>query len=125
MNAESSTNEYKALQKVKSGIKELATSCVSFANSQGGIIHIGIDDKTKTPPSNQIITVEEINDTLTRLRSLCSNVGIETSQVLTHSNGGQYFSLKIYPSLKSIATTSDGKYMFVLLTKANQYVVKI
>ena len=40
---------------------------------------------------------------------LCYNVGIRNSEVLTHKNGGQYFELTVYPSLQTIATTSDGK----------------
>jgi ATP-dependent DNA helicase RecG len=50
-----------------------------------------------------------MNETVTRLRSLCFNVGIILNEKITDNNGGDYFSLTIQPTLKSIATTADGK----------------
>lgn len=112
MNTEQNTIEYKSLKKITSGekgFKELATTCVCLANAQGGIIYIGIEDKSLEPPKNQIIDIKLINDTITRLRSLCFNVSIIQGDINTHENGSEYFSLIIQPSLKSIATTSEGK----------------
>lgn len=114
MQAENNIIDYKSLKKVTSGdagFKDLAASCVSFANAKGGKIVIGIEDKDKNPPVNQIITDDIINNTLTRLRSLCFNVGINFNEIETSSNGGQFFSITILPTLKSIATTSDGKIL--------------
>lgn len=104
--------EYKSLQKIRSGdkgFKDLAVTCVSLANTQGGKIFIGYDDKTKLPPENQTINTKEINDSISRLRSLCFNVALLGSEILIHNNGSQYFTIDVSPSLKSIATSSDGK----------------
>jgi len=114
MLAESSIIEYKSLKKITSGdggIKDLASTCVCMANAQGGTIYIGIENKEKLPPSDQIITTELANKTITKLRSLCYNVGLTLQDIETHTNGGQYFGIKVLPSLKSIATTSDGKVL--------------
>jgi len=114
MDTENTTIEYKSLRKITSGdagMKDLASTCVCLANSQGGTIYIGIEDKEKLPPSDQIITAEIGNKTITKLRSLCYNVGLILLDVETHHNGGQYFGIKVLPSLKSIATTSDGKIL--------------
>jgi ATP-dependent DNA helicase RecG len=117
MEIESSIIEYKSLKKIllpngkynHEGIKDLVTTCVCLANGKGGELKIGIDDKLRIPPEDQAINEELINYTLTQLRSNCHNVGITASEIIKHSNGGSYFVLKIFPSLKSIATTSDGK----------------
>ncbi len=113
MSDETLFTEYKGLQKIRTGdkgFKELAVTCVSLANAQGGTIGIGIEDKTKLPPLNQVIKQNEANDAVTRLRSLCFNVSLSGSVVLTHSNGSHYFTITVSPSLKSIASTSDGKF---------------
>ena len=112
MAAETLSIEYKSIQKIRSGdkgFKDLAVTCVSLANSQGGTIFIGFDDKKKLPPENQGIEIKEINNAVTKLRSLCFNVALVGSEVLTHKNGSQYFTIDVSPSMKSIATTSDGK----------------
>jgi len=79
MPTENQVIEYKSLRKVLSGdagFKDLATTCVCLANSQGGKILIGYDDKIKLPPQFQIITDDIINETITRLRSLCFNTAL-------------------------------------------------
>ena len=114
---EKQTKEFKSIRKIRTGdkgFKDLAITCVAFANAQGGTIYVGIEDETKGPLPNQIIKEEEINDTISRLRSLCFNVSIAASERLTKDSGAQYFEVYVAPSLKSIATTSDGKiYMRV------------
>ena len=83
-------------------------------SASGAIAANGIEDETKDPLPDQIVEEEEINDTISRLRSLCFNVSIAASERLIHQNGAQYFEVYVAPSLKSIATTSDGKiYMRV------------
>ena len=112
MAAETLSIEYKSIQKIRSGdkgFKDLAVTCVSLANSQGGTIFIGFDDKKKLPSENQIVESKEVNNAVTKLRSLCFNVALVGSEVLTHKNGSQYFTIDVSPSMKSIATTSDGK----------------
>ena len=110
--AESLSIEYKSILKIRSGdkgFKDLAITCVSFANAQGGMIVIGFDDKTKLPPIDQAIEQEEVNNAISKLRSLCFSVALVGSEVLTHTNGSQYFTIDVSPSMKSMATTSDGK----------------
>ena len=112
METEHQTLDYKSIRKIRTGdkgFKDLAISCVAFANAQGGTLYIGIEDEKLTPLDNQAISEEEINDTVSRLRSLCFNVSLTSSGLITHENGGQYFKVMVAPSLKSIATTSDGK----------------
>lgn len=109
---EHQTLDYKSVRKIRSGdkgFKDLSVSCVAFANAQGGTLYIGIEDDTLTPNQDQIISETEVNETVSRLRSLCFNVSLTSSELITHENGGQYFKVMVAPSLKSIATTSDGK----------------
>ena len=112
MMSEKQTTEFKSIRKIRTGdkgFKELAVTCVAFANAQGGTLYIGIEDESKVPLGNQLVSDEEINDTVSRLRSLCFNVSIAVSDKLIAENGAQYFEIYVAPSLKSIATTSDGK----------------
>lgn len=109
--------DYKSLKKVvdsagklkSEGLRDLAVTSVAFANVRGGKIVIGIEDKDKQPPFNQILSAKLANDTVTRLKSLCFNVGFLLGEMETHANGSQFFSITVYPTLKSVATTADGK----------------
>ena len=121
MNEENLFIEYKSVQKIRSGdkgFKDLSVTCVSLANAQGGKIFIGFDDKTKQPPANQQISQIEVNNTISRLKSLSYNVNISGSVVFEHENGNQYFVITILPSLKSIASTSDGKFYIRIADKS-------
>lgn len=104
--------EFKDLQKIRTGDKgfrDLAVTCVAFANAQGGNIYIGFDDKLCAPKPNQQVSEKEANDAATRLRELCFNVALSSSGIQSDENGSQYFILTVSPSMRSIATTSDGK----------------
>ena len=104
--------EYKSIQKIRTGDKgfrDLSVTCVALANAQGGQIYIGIENKTLTVGDNQTITQQEQNDALSKLRSLCFGVALSSSSILSDENGSNYFIITVYPSLKIIATTSDGK----------------
>ncbi len=103
--------EYKSLDKTEGGkkLRELARECVCFANAQGGTIFIGLDDKMKEPPTTQKISQDKINTTLKALRGFTNSVGLAEPEHLTHENGGEYFSFRVLPSLKTVAMTSDGK----------------
>jgi len=104
--------EYKSIKKITTGdagFRDLAATCVCLANVQGGKIILGVEDKEKLPPVNQKIPDDMINKTVTRLRSLCFNVSLIPNEVETHANGGEFFSITVQPSLKAVATTSDGK----------------
>lgn len=112
MNTEDIITEYKSLRKINtgdSGFKDLAVTCVCLANTQGGKLIIGVEDKEKEPPNSQTISVEQVNKTVTRLRSLCFNVGFGLYEVEKHTNGGEYLSIIVLPTSKSLATTSEGK----------------
>jgi len=112
MIAEDKKTDYKSLRAVQTGdagFRKLAEACVCFANAQGGQLVIGIEDKDKLPPVNQTISVELINQTLNRLRSLCFGVAVSSDSIQQHTNGSHYFVIQVLPSLKAIATTSDGK----------------
>ncbi|MBE0497193.1 MAG: putative DNA binding domain-containing protein [Campylobacterales bacterium] len=109
---ESSTIEYKSLKKAigkNADLKDLARTCVCLANTQGGYLFIGIENKDKLPPSEQKINQEEMNEVIKKLRSLTDSVGLVNPELLAHENGGEYFVIQIYPSMKTIATTSDGR----------------
>ncbi len=110
--SENSIVEYKSLKKVlgkQADIKDLAKTCVCLANAQGGYLLIGIEDKSKTPPKEQRIKQDDINSIIKKLRSLTDSVGLVNPETYCHDNGGEYFIIQIHPSLKTIATTSDGK----------------
>ena len=77
MDIENQKIDYKSIRKIRSGdkgFKELAVSCVAFANAQGGTLYLGIEDKSLVPLAEQTVTENEINDTVSRLHSLCFNV---------------------------------------------------
>lgn len=112
MDIENQKIDYKSIRKIRTGdkgFKELAISCVAFANAQGGILYIGIEDKSLIPLEGQTIDEKEVNETVSRLHSLCFNVSLSSSGLIKHENGGEYFKIVVAPSIKSIATTSDGK----------------
>ena len=58
-------------------------TCVALANAQGGRIFIGYDDKKKAPLPEQHVTPDEVNEAVTKLRSLCFNVGLVASEICT------------------------------------------
>jgi ATP-dependent DNA helicase RecG len=92
---------------------ELAKDCVSFANAKGGVIAIGIENNESLPPPNQIIDENLPQRIVKRISELTINTGI-TQKVEMAENGGSFILLQIYPSLTSIASTTDGKYYYRL-----------
>ena len=80
---EKQTIEYKSIQKIRTGDKgfrDLAVTCVSLANAQGGKIFVGYDDKGKCPLLGQVVDTDEVNDAVSKLRSLCFNVAVAASE---------------------------------------------
>lgn len=115
---ETSNKEFKSLKKAigpKSDVPSLAETCVCFSNAQGGELIIGIEDKQSAPPPNQQIDVNAINKVVSRIRSLTNGVGIVNPEIHQHTNGGEYFSLRVLPATRTIATTSSGK-VFIRIT---------
>lgn len=90
-------------------IETFADTCVCFANAQGGEIIIGIEDQDDSPPNQQRVRQEDLNDLIRSLRSLTDGVAIVNNGIITHETGGEYFVLQILPSTRTIATTSSGK----------------
>ena len=112
METEHTHIEYKSLKKAvgtKANLKELAETCVCLANSQGGSLFIGVEDKDKLPPKEQKIDIDGMNKVIKSLRSLTDGVGLVNPKLEIHENGGEYFMIQIYPSKQLIATTTDGK----------------
>ncbi len=115
---ETSNKDFKSLRKAigpKSDVQALAETCVCFANAQGGELIIGIEDNQSAPPTNQTIDVAEMNKVVTRIRALTVGVGIVNPAIHHHNNGGEYFSLRVLPATRTIATTSSGK-VFIRIT---------
>ncbi|WKN45556.1 ATP-binding protein [Tunicatimonas pelagia] len=109
---ENKDRDYKSLRLAigsRADLKKLAEICVCFANAQGGEIIIGIEDATSEPPTNQRVNQTNVNEIMKKLRGLTDGVGIVDPSIIRHINGGEYFVLKILPSVRAIATTSSGK----------------
>lgn len=91
--------------------KELAKDCVCFANSRGGIIHIGIADTDQLPSANQHID-ENLPFTIKKkIAENTVNVGINVV-IKSAANGGKYIELEVLFSASTIASTTDGKYYY-------------
>lgn len=111
---EDSNVDFKSLKKAigpKSNVESLAETCVCFANAQGGKIVIGIEDGKTEPPKGQTIKIEEMNKVVSRLRSLTDGVGLVNPEIIPHANGGEYFTIVVLPSSRTIATTTSGKVL--------------
>jgi len=109
---ESKDRDYKSLRLAigqKADLKKLAEVCVCFANAQGGEIVIGIEDAASEPPVRQRVNQTDVNGIMKKLRGLTDGVFIVDPTITRHSNGGEYFTIKILPSITAIATTSSGK----------------
>lgn len=89
-------------------VKELAKDCVAFANAEGGVLHIGIEDDEALPPTNQKIAEKKIIELSQKIDGNTINVSVLPTKI-TAENGGEYIELKIFRS-QSIAATSDGRY---------------
>jgi ATP-dependent DNA helicase RecG len=116
--SEDSNTEFKSLRKAigeKSNAEDLAQTCVCFANSQGGTLIIGVENKDSEPPPTQRIHTKDMNKLTARLRSLTDGVTLVNPELHTHPNGGEYFTLRILPSSHFIAATTSGK-VFVRIT---------
>lgn len=111
---ETSNKDFKSLRKAigsKSDVPSLAETCVCFANAQGGELIIGIENKQFAPPPAQKIDVDAMNKVVSRIRDLTNGVGIVNPEIHKHQNGGEYFTLKVLPATRTIATTSSGKVL--------------
>ncbi len=87
----------------------LARTCVCFANAQGGLLLIGIEDGAEAPEATQRIPPALRERVFKTVPQLALNVVTSFPELVTASNGGQYLRLEILPST-GIACTSDGRY---------------
>lgn len=88
---------------------ELAKDCVCFANSQGGRIMIGIEDKENEPPKGQTVEEQIPGKIQQQIEYRTINVGINSSRKQA-KNGSEYIEIIVHPSVESIASTTKGKY---------------
>lgn len=86
---------------------ELAKDCVAFANAQGGIIEIGIEDGQKLPPAEQKVEENMSVKIVNKLAGLTNNITLQAKKEV-RSNGGELIVLHVFRSL-AIAMTSKGK----------------
>lgn len=110
---EGQTIDLKSVKKIREGdkgIKGLAVSCVAFANAQGGKLYIGIEDKTHSPLPGQRISNDEYLTAIDRIKNNCCGLAVEADPITQDDNGDEYFVLNVYPSQKTYASTSDGKF---------------
>ncbi len=111
MSLEGQTSDNKSLRKITgktADFPELAKDCVAFANSQGGRLLIGIEDKEKLPPTEQRIKPELLDTLRRRIAELTVNVVVLPS-IIQAENGGEYIDLFV-PCSRSVASTADGRY---------------
>lgn len=93
----------------RAGWIALACDCVGFANSNGGLLLIGIEDDERQPPGEQRIKDAQLDAVRKRIPQLTVNVGIDV-QRKTASNGGEYIEIRVFPSRQTVASTTDGRY---------------
>ena len=111
---EDKQRDYKSLRLAigpKADLKKLAEVCVCFANAQGGEIVIGIEDVASEPPTGQRVDQTAVNKVMKQLRDLTDGVSIIDPTITKHANSGEYFTLRVSPSVRTIATTSSGKVL--------------
>ena len=112
MISESHVYEKKSYRKAfgkTADLDDLAKTCVCLANAKGGFLIIGVEDKEELPPATQRIEQAAANKLLRSLTDRSLNVGLANPIIETAINGGQSLRLWVYPSISSIATTSDGR----------------
>ena len=89
---------------------ELAKDCVAFANANGGVLHIGIENDADLPECSQTISDDLPEKIVKRINELTFNVAVRP-EIVTAGNGGQYIKLQVFPSQVSIASTTKGQYL--------------
>ena len=87
----------------------LAADCVGLANAQGGVIHLGIEDKTDVPPAEQRMPTDATDLLRKRIAQLTVNVGLEC-RLETAVNGGQFIELRVFPTMHGVSSTTGGVY---------------
>jgi ATP-dependent DNA helicase RecG len=109
MNNEGQNFECKSLRYVTENFKPLSNDCVGFANANGGVILLGIEDGQDKPPNDQKVDEDFPEEIRKRIPQLTVNVGIGVTKKIA-DNGGEYIEIKVHRNQQSVASTSDGKY---------------
>lgn len=89
---------------------ELAKDCVCFANGQGGLILIGIEDEDAVPPTGQKIKDRTLPEKIQKaIVERTTNVGVAVT-IQQAPNKAEYIQIQIFRSAQTIAATNDGRY---------------
>ena len=111
-NRENKHLEFKSLRLLdgkRGDFDAIARECVGFANSNGGRIAIGIEDKTGRPPRGQRLA-EEMRDLVVRkVKERTVNVDIEVNEEHSIDHDADYLLVRVLRS-QAIASTSDGRF---------------
>lgn len=99
----------RAIHGPKADFKEIAKDCVGFANAQGGVIDLGIEDDVDIPDASQRIPKDLPTKLINKIAGLTVNVSATTEKI-TSDNGGEFLRLSIQRNAHSLASTSDGRY---------------
>lgn len=91
--------------------RDLAKTCVCFANSRGGTILCGIENKESQPPLGQIVAGDLPFEIERRVGENSVNVGL-TATKKTAENGSEFIEIVVRPSISTIASSSDGRYYY-------------
>lgn len=112
---ENSLYDRKSLRAIygsKADFKEIAKDCVGFANAQGGVIDLGIEDNADIPDAAQRIPENLPTKLINKIAGLTVNVSATTEKI-TANNEGEFLRQFIQRNAHSLASTSDGKTKIV------------
>lgn len=99
----------RAIHGPKADFKEIAKDCVGFANAQGGVIDLGIEDDADIPDAIQRIPKDLPTKLINKIAGLTVNVSA-TTEIIAADNGGEFLRLFVQHNAHSLASTSDGRY---------------
>ncbi len=99
----------RAIHGPKADFKEIAKDCVGFANAQGGVIDLGIEDDADIPDVTQRIPKDLPTKLINKIAGLTVNVSA-TTEIIAADNGGEFLRLFVQRNAHSLASTSDGRY---------------
>lgn len=99
----------RAIHGPKADFKEIAKDCVGFANAQGGVMDLGIEDDADIPDAIQRIPKDLPTKLINKIAELTVNVSA-TTEIIAADNGSEFLRLFVQHNAHSLASTSDGRY---------------
>lgn len=99
----------RAIHGPKADFKEIAKDCVGFANAQGGVMDLGIEDDADIPDAIQRIPKDLPTKLINKIAGLTVNVSA-TTEIIAADNGSEFLRLFVQHNAHSLASTSDGRY---------------